>query len=127
MEIYDFFGYLGGLILTLCLVPQIMKTYKTKKADDISTVWEYLYFIGVTFYIIYAIDKDLPPVYIPAFLELIFIGILFYLKRKYDRENKTKRQNLSNDNNLDDNLDDNVDDNADVNDNVVINDNINEN
>tara|TARA_B100000315_G_scaffold167949_1_gene156462 strand:+ start:991 stop:1368 length:378 start_codon:yes stop_codon:yes gene_type:complete len=125
MEIYDFFGYLGGLILTLCLVPQIMKTYKTKKADDISTVWEYLYFIGVTFYIIYAIDKDLPPVYIPAFLELIFIIILFYLKRKYDRENKTKRQNLSNDNNLDDNLDDNVDDNLD--DNVVINDNINEN
>ena len=85
MEIYEFFGYLGGLILTLCLVPQIMKTYKTKKADDISTVWEYLYFIGVTFYIIYAIDKDLPPVYIPAFLELIFIGILFYLKRTMAR------------------------------------------
>tara|TARA_Y100000590_G_scaffold443622_1_gene573290 strand:+ start:887 stop:1246 length:360 start_codon:yes stop_codon:yes gene_type:complete len=119
MEIYEFFGYLGGLILTLCLVPQIMKTYKTKKADDISTVWEYLYFIGVTFYIIYAIDKDLPPVYIPAFLELIFIGILFYLKRKYDRENKIKRQNLSDNNNGVDNVD--------VNDNVVINDNINEN
>ena len=123
MEIYDFFGYLGGLILTLCLVPQIMKTYKTKKADDISTVWEYLYFIGVTFYIIYAIDKDLPPVYIPAFLELIFIIILFYLKRKYDRENKTKRQNLSDNSNVV--VNDNVDDNLD--DNVVINDNINEN
>ena len=119
MEIYEFFGYLGGLILTLCLVPQIMKTYKTKKADDISTVWEYLYFIGVTFYIIYAIDKDLPPVYIPAFLELIFIIILFYLKRKYDRENKIKRQNLSDNNNGVDNVD--------VNDNVVINDNSNEN
>ena len=111
MEIYEIFGYLGGLILTLCLVPQIMKTYKTKKADDISTVWEYLYFIGVTFYIIYAIDKDLPPVYIPAFLELIFIIILFYLKRKYDRENKIKRQNLSDDNNVADNVDDNVNEN----------------
>ena len=62
MEIYEFFGYLGGLILTLCLVPQIMKTYKTKKADDISTVWEYLYFIGVTFYIIYDTPHKMYPI-----------------------------------------------------------------
>lgn len=39
-------GYLGGGILALSLVPQIIRLLMTKSAEDISLLWSLLYFLG---------------------------------------------------------------------------------
>ena len=39
-------GYLGGAILSVCIVPQIWKTFRTKSAGDISLAWTILYTTG---------------------------------------------------------------------------------
>ena len=35
----DIFGWLGGILLTLNLIPQIYKAHITKKVEDISTTF----------------------------------------------------------------------------------------
>jgi len=39
MSIDQVFGYLGCILLVTTLIPQIVKTYKTKKMDDISILF----------------------------------------------------------------------------------------
>lgn len=42
----DALGYVGGGVLALSLVPQIIKLVMTKSAEDISLMWSLLYFMG---------------------------------------------------------------------------------
>ena len=39
METSEIFGYLGMVFLTLTLIPQLMKVFKTKKAGDLSYIF----------------------------------------------------------------------------------------
>jgi len=39
-------GTIGGAFIALSLVPQVMHTYKIKKADDISYIYQFIYIFG---------------------------------------------------------------------------------
>ena len=82
--LFEIFGYLGGFILGICLMPQIIQSINTKSTKDISLCWQLLYGIGVSFLLAYAIYNNLLAVYIPGFLELLCIIVLVILKIKYD-------------------------------------------
>ena len=36
----NYIGYSGGIVLSICLIPQIFKVYKTKQVDNISYIWQ---------------------------------------------------------------------------------------
>ena len=38
-EISEIFGYLGMVFLTITLIPQLVKVFQTKKADDLSYIF----------------------------------------------------------------------------------------
>lgn len=40
-------GYLGGGILAMCLVPQLVKAVRTRSTGDLSIAWCVLYMIGL--------------------------------------------------------------------------------
>ena len=44
-------GYSGGILLSLCLIPQIYKIIKTKHVDNISYLWQILYIIGISLHL----------------------------------------------------------------------------
>ena len=46
-------GYIGGVVLSVCLIPQIYKVYKTKQVENISYLWQLLYIIGVCLHLYY--------------------------------------------------------------------------
>ena len=87
-------GYAGGIILSICLIPQIYQIVKTKKVDNISYIWQFMYIIGISLHLCYAIYLDLLPIYIPTIIELIFIITLtimkfVYTKRVYHTSSET--------------------------------------
>lgn len=48
MTIFDYLQLIGGTILAVSYLPQIYKTYKVKKVDEISLTFWGMLFIGLT-------------------------------------------------------------------------------
>ena len=82
-DITESIGYAGGVILSICLIPQIYTIYKTKKVDNISYLWQFLYILGISFHLYYGIFYNLAPIYIPTIIELFFVLVLLGLKIYY--------------------------------------------
>lgn len=85
--VFNVFGYLGGGLLSLCLFPQIIKTIRTKSANDISYLWQILSIVGLVFFELYGLYYLLLPVFVPVTLELLLMIILTCLKCYYDSQN----------------------------------------
>lgn len=78
-------GYLGGFLIAVALAPQLIKTWKTKSAKDLSLLWTTISLIGLILYGIYAAINTVLPLLTFAAIESIMIIILITLKIKYDR------------------------------------------
>ena len=61
-------GYAGGIVLSICLFPQILKVMKTREVSNISYVWQFMYIFGLSLHFVYGIYYDLLPIYIPVLL-----------------------------------------------------------
>lgn len=82
---YDSVGITGGIVLSICLIPQIYEIVKTKQVNNISYLWQFLYLIGLILNITYTIHYDLKPLYIPTVFELLFVICLIILKYIYSK------------------------------------------
>lgn len=76
----DILGYSGGVILSICLAPQIYKVLKTREVENISLLWQILYITGIVLHLYYSIHYHLLPIFIPTIIELVLILILLTLK-----------------------------------------------
>jgi uncharacterized protein with PQ loop repeat len=85
-EIMEILGMIGGIAISMSLVPQVWKVHQTKSAIDISYVYQGIYIFGLSLVNVYAIVEGLWPVFIPALLELFLIVLLLAMKIRYDRE-----------------------------------------
>ena len=81
----EFVGYLGGFLIAVALAPQLIKTWKTKSAKDLSLLWTSISLIGLILYGIYAALNLVYPLLTFATIESIMIIVLILLKIKYDR------------------------------------------
>jgi len=86
-DVVDYIGYSGGIILSICLIPQVYKIIKTKHVENISYLWQILYIIGISLHLYYGVYYNLLPIYIPSIIELVLILILLALKIKYSKNN----------------------------------------
>ena len=86
----EFFGYFAAILTTFAFLPQLIKTLKTKKADDVSLVTLIMFICGVVFWIIYGYAISSLPItinpaakYSPIFVgELILIHLPFFKNTK---------------------------------------------
>jgi uncharacterized protein with PQ loop repeat len=46
IAIFDTLGTIGGVSIALSLVPQVIHTYRTKSAGDISYIYQAIYIVG---------------------------------------------------------------------------------
>ena len=81
----DYIGYSGGIILSVCLIPQIFKIVKTKEVENISYIWQIMYLTGICLHLYYGIKYNLLPIFIPTIIELCLILVLFCLKIMYKK------------------------------------------
>ena len=67
----DIFGYFAAILTTAAFLPQLLKTLKTKKADDVSLATLIIFIIGVLFWIIYGYEISSTPILVANLITLI--------------------------------------------------------
>ena len=87
----EFFGYLAAFLTTVAFLPQLIKTLKTKKAEDVSSITLIMFICGVGSWIIYGYKISSSPILIAniiTFILNLFILISkLYYSKKFDRDN----------------------------------------
>jgi len=83
MKYIDALGYVAGILVVISLLPQIVKSWKTKSTKDIST-WRYLIYIaGLILWITYALLIGNGPVAIMNSTGLLLAVTVLCLKARY--------------------------------------------
>ncbi|MBI4173509.1 MAG: SemiSWEET transporter [Candidatus Aenigmarchaeota archaeon] len=83
MEYIDFLGYLAGLLVVGSMLPQMIKSWRTKSTSDISLLRYLIYVVGLILWIIYAILIGNGPVAVMNAVGLALASAILYLKLRY--------------------------------------------
>ena len=79
----ELIGLLAGALTSTAFLPQVIKTWKSKSAKDLSLGMFLVFFIGVILWLTYGIIiKDIPMIFANA-LTLTLSGIILYFKFRF--------------------------------------------
>ena len=78
----DIFGYLAAILTTAAFLPQLIKTLKTKKADDVSSTTLIMFIIGVFSWIVYGYAISSKPILIANLITLI-LNLMILISKIY--------------------------------------------
>ena len=79
----DFFGYFAAILTTSAFLPQLIKTLKTKKADDVSLLTLIMFICGVGSWIIYGYLISSSPILIANVVTLLLNFFILFSKIYY--------------------------------------------
>ena len=82
----EFFGYFAAILTTLAFVPQLIKTLKTKKADDVSLTTLIMFLTGVAAWIIYGVQISSKPILIANTITFLLNFLILVFKLIYSKE-----------------------------------------
>lgn len=82
MQLSDILGWTATALFTICYIPQMIKTYRTKTIDGLSFRLLFISFIANIIALWYATLIKQPPLQIKYILALVFLAgcIYMYLK-----------------------------------------------
>ena len=78
----DLFGYLAAILTTAAFLPQLIKTLKTKMAEDVSLTTLIMFIIGVLSWIIDGYKISSKPILIANLITLI-LNLLILISKLY--------------------------------------------
>jgi len=78
----DIFGYFAAILTTAAFLPQLIKTQKTQKADDVSLTTLIMFIVGVLSWIIYGYKISSTPILIANLITLI-LNLLILISKIY--------------------------------------------
>ena len=81
----EIFGYFAAVLTTIAFIPQLAKTIKSQKAEDVSLTTLIMFLTGVGSWIIYGFSISSKPILIANIITfilnlLILISKLYYTK-----------------------------------------------
>ena len=76
------FGYFAAILTTAAFLPQLIKTLKTKKAEDVSLTTLIMFNAGVLSWIIYGYKISSTPILIANLITLV-INLLILISKIY--------------------------------------------
>ncbi len=82
-EFIDIWGWIAGTLTTIAFFPQVLKTWTTKSAEDISLVMMITFCTGVFLWLVYGIAIQAMPVIACNAITLILALLIVILKIKY--------------------------------------------
>ena len=86
----EIFGYIAAVLTTAAFLPQLIKTLKTKKADDVSLITLIMFIIGVLCWIIYGYKISSIPILIVNLITLI-LNLLILISKIYFSKSYSQR------------------------------------
>ena len=81
----EFFGYFAAILTTAAFLPQLFKTLKTKKADDVSLVTLIMFISGVFSWIIYGYKISSSPILVANIITFILNLFILISKVYYSK------------------------------------------
>ena len=81
----DYYGYIAAILTTVAFLPQLIKTIKTKKAEDVSLVTLLMFISGVCFWIIYGYKISSIPILIANTITLLLNSLILIFKNLYKK------------------------------------------
>ena len=78
----EFFGYFAAILTTVAFLPQLIKTLKTKKADDVSLITLIMFIIGVLSWIIYGYKISSLPILASNIITFV-LNLLILISKIY--------------------------------------------
>ena len=78
----EIFGYIAAVLTTAAFLPQLIKTLKTKKADDVSLITLIMFIIGVLCWIIYGYKISSIPILLANLITLL-LNLLILISKIY--------------------------------------------
>jgi len=79
----EIIGFIAGFLVAFALLPQLIKTFKTKSAKDISVHWTLIFIVGLLLWVIYAYVNNIVPLLVFTIVEFSMASSLFIFKIVY--------------------------------------------
>ena len=79
----ELLGYIAGVIVSISLMPQVIKAWRTKSTKDISVAWNSIYLFGLILWVTYGFFIENYPVVIMMGIESLLALTLLGLKMRY--------------------------------------------
>lgn len=76
-------GYAAGFLTTIAFIPQAVKIWKQKSADDVSLPTFIAFTIGVALWLTYGFVVKEPPMILWNGVTLVFAAAILVMKLKY--------------------------------------------
>ena len=81
----EIYGYFAAILTTTAFLPQLIKTLKTRKADDVSLVTLIMFICGVGSWIIYGYKISSVPILTANIITFILNLFILFSKIYYSR------------------------------------------
>ena len=82
----EFFGYFAAILTTLAFIPQLIKTLKTKKAEDVSLTTLIMFLTGVAAWILYGIEISSKPILVANIVTFLLNFLILVFKLIYSKK-----------------------------------------
>lgn len=79
MELATTLGWIATILFTICYIPQIIKTQKTKTIEGLSFLLLFIQFVGNIVALWYATLINQAPLQVKYVLALVFLSVCLYL------------------------------------------------
>lgn len=84
MTLGDFAGVAAGTLTTIAFIPQVIKTWRSRSADDISMFMFLLFSTGVLMWLVYGLTLNSWPMIIANGITLILAISIIVMKVVFD-------------------------------------------
>lgn len=90
MDNVTLLGLAAGTLTTIAFVPQVLKTWRTRSAEDISILMFLLFTCGVLLWLLYGIALHAAPIIIANAITLLLALTVILLKLRYSKPSVIK-------------------------------------
>lgn len=85
MTASDAIGYAAASCTTLSFVPQVLRVWRTRSVEDISTAMYTVFTFGVGLWLVYGLVLGSTPIIVSNIATLLLAGSVLVMKRRYSR------------------------------------------
>lgn len=92
MDMTQIIGLAAGVLTASSLIPQVVKTLKEKKAEDVSLLMLFVLQAGIILWIVYGVKRSDMPIMVTNSFSLLVNIVMVVLRIRYKDNHDTGKQ-----------------------------------